>query len=108
MTSEKVAYWLALAAFAFLLSNHFLASHRATLDALSAVSMAGIERVSSQGVRIVALAYPGFGPGSVRTVRYETRVACAEARLASVRTSFARRQAALAQIEVQRALDREP
>jgi len=108
MTSEKASYWLVLVAFAFVFSNHFLDSHGATLHAISARSMAAIERMSNQAARVEAVADPTMDASSVRTARYQARVACAEARLASVGTAFARRQAVMAQADVQRALDREP
>jgi hypothetical protein len=99
MNSEKATYWMALAVLALGVGNHF--ATRVDGQCLVNRAMAAVQRLSSEGSRLVAMAQVALDRGTVSVSRSQVSFARVQSRFASAQNAFARQQVACARAQAE-------
>lgn len=100
MASERTIYWLAVAALALFVGNHFVNKYEGGCVADRAV--AAVQRLSGGGTYFAARAQSMFS-GESRFAAPELAMARVQSQFASMQAGMTRQQAACARLEAQRA-----
>jgi hypothetical protein len=103
MAWEKATYWMAVGLLAVMAGNAFVNRHEEWVRDLSDHSLQVAQEVSGRAMAYVNLAEMTLGRDQTRFVGAQTKVACVQARLASMEVAMARSQAGLAKLASERA-----
>jgi hypothetical protein len=104
MNSEKATYWMAVGVLALMVGNHFATKFDG--NCLTERAAAAVQRLSSEGSRMLAMAQLAVDRGTMSVARSQASFVRMQTRFASEQTAAARQQitCARAQAAYQRAM----
>jgi len=99
MNSEKATYWMAVGVLALVVGNHF--ATRLDGQCLANQAMAAVQRLSSEGSRMLAMGQLALDRGTMSVARSQASFVRMQSQFASQQTAIARQQIASARAQAQ-------